>query len=352
MTLHDRLADLSLVVDSESRARRERDTSSGFTRVTTVVSLSGAGETGRGEDVTYDAEDHAALAEAPAFDLAGEYTFAEFSARLDGLDLVPEPPGQESAYHYRRWAYESAALDLALRQADTDLASALGREREPVSFVASTRLAGVDDEGPPTTDRVHALRERAPGLGLKLDPTADWTDDLIADLAATGAVRVLDLKGQYHGTVVDGDPDPALYERVIEGFPDAVIEDPAVTDATRPVVERAADRLSWDAPVTGLDSLAALPIEPAWLNVKPSRFGTVAALLETIEWAADEGVPTYGGGQFELDVGREQLQTLAATFSPDAPNDVAPGVYNDPTLPDELPAPPLVPDPDARGLSF
>ena len=352
MTLYDRLADLPLVVEGESRERRERETSSGFTRVSTVVSLAGDGDVGRGEDVTYDAPDHERLAETPPFDLAGEYTFEEFSDRLDEVDLFPDPPERESSRHYRRWAYESAALDLALRRADTHLATALGRDRDPVRFVASTRLSGVDDEGPPTADRVHALLDRVPDLELKLDPTADWTDDLVAELAATDAVRVLDLKGQYRGTSVDQDPDPALYERVIEGFPDAVVEDPALTDETRSLVEGAADRVSWDAPITGLDSVRGLPFEPRWLNVKPSRFGTVASLLETIEWALDEGVALYGGGQFELDVGREHVQTLAATFYPDGPNDVAPGVYNDPEVPDTLPRSPLEPSADARGLDF
>lgn len=369
MTLYDRLADLPLVVESESRGRRERDTSSGFTRVTTVVSLSGAGETGRGEDVTYDTPDHDALADAPALAPTGEFTFDEFSARLDDVDLFPvDGPERASARHYRRWAYESAALDLALRQADTDLAAALGRERDPVRFVASTRLDPVDeadgaddgddraddadDADAPTADRVHALLARNPDLELKLDPTSDWTADLVAELAATDAVRVLDLKGQYRGTSVDQEPDPALYERVVEGFPDAVIEDPAMTDETAPVVERVRDRVSWDAPITGVESVEALPFPPRWLNVKPSRFGTVASLLACIEYAEERDVSLYGGGQFELDVGREHVQTLASILYPDGPNDVAPGVYNDPEVAADLPRSPLVPSDGAPGLSF
>jgi len=352
MALYDRVADRPLVVEGESRARRERDTSSGFTRVTTVVSLSGDGVTGRGEDVTYDAPDHEALLDAPAFDLAGEYTFAEFSAALDEASLFPDPPEREASHHYRRWAYESAALDLALRQADTDFATALGRERRPVRFVASTRLSGVDDEGPPTADRIHALRDRNPDLELKLDPTSDWTDDLVAELAATDAVRIVDLKGQYRGTSVDQDADPALYRRVVDGFPDAILEDPALVEGTRSLVEAAADRVSWDAPITGVEAVRDLPFEPRWLNLKPSRFGTVESLLDTVEWCEAAGVSCYAGGQFELGVGREHVQTLAATFCPDGPNDVAPGVYNDPEVPDDLPRSPLVPSTDARGLAF
>jgi hypothetical protein len=352
MAYYDRLADLPLVVEAETRETRERDTSSGFVRTTTVVSLSGAGETGRGEDVTYDTPDHEALAAVGPLAPTGEFTLASFSAALDDVDLFPEPPGQESAHHYRRWAYESAALDLALRQSDTHLGAALDRTRDPVRFVTSARLSPAGSDRPPTADRVHRLRERVPGIEFKLDPTSDWTDDLVAELAATGAVVALDLKGQYHGTVVDQDADPDLYRRVVEGFPDAVVEDPALTDETRALVESARDRVSWDAPVTGVESVEALPFEPRWLNVKPSRFGTVESLLDTVEWAEARDVALYGGGQFELDVGRRQIQALASLLYPDGPNDVAPGVYNDPDPGADLPAPPLRPDDDPVGFAY
>ncbi len=352
MGYYDRLADLPLVVESEERAGRERDTSSGFVRTTTVVSLSGAGETGRGEDVTYDTPDHEALADVGALAPTGEFTLRSFSAALDDVDLFPEPPERESAHHYRRWAYESAALDLALRQADTHLGAVLGLERDPVRFVASTRLSPAGSDEPPTADRVHTLRDRVPGLAFKLDPTSDWDAELIAELAATEAVVTLDLKGQYHGTTVDQAADPTLYHRVIEGFPDAVIEDPAVTDETRDLVEGAVERVSWDAPITGVESIEALPFEPRWLNVKPSRFGTVESLLETVEWAEARDVALYGGGQFELNVGRAQIQALASLLYPGRPNDVAPGAYNDPEVGADLPAPPLRPSDEPRGFAF
>jgi len=348
VTLYDHLADLPLRVESETRTRHERDTSSGFTRATTVFELHGDGHVGRGEDVTYDTEDHDALAETGSLVPTGEYTFDEFSAALDDVDLFPtEDPEQPSARHYRRWGVESAALDLALRQADTDFATALDRERAPVRFVVSTRLGD-----PPTTDRVDTILDAQPDIGLKLDPTSDWDDDLVTALADTGAVRLLDLKGHYTGTTVDQAPDPDLYERVIRGFPDAVIEDPALTDETQAVVASARDRLSWDAPITSVESVRDLPFEPRWLNVKPSRFGTVESLLDTIEYAQANDIACYGGGQFELDVGRAHIQTLAATFYPDAPNDVAPGGYNLPDLPADLPGSPLAPEASPRGLDF
>ena len=50
---------------------------------------------------------------------------------------------------YRRWAYESAALDLALRQNGMSLHEALGREPRPVNFVVSLRLGE-----PPTMEPI------------------------------------------------------------------------------------------------------------------------------------------------------------------------------------------------------
>ena len=353
MPLFEQVADLPLRIDQTSRERRERPTSSGFTRVTTTFEFHGDGATGRGEDVTYDTEDHDALAEVTGFDFEGEYTFAEFSAALDETDLFPtDGPERDSSRHYRRWAVESAALDLALRQSNTDLGTALGRERFPVRFVVSTRLssAGSDDE--PTTDRVDSLLARNPSLEFKLDPTSSWSDDLVAHLGDTGAVRILDLKGRYHGTTVDQDPDPALYERVLSGFPEAVIEDPALTEETTPLLEGERHRVSWDAPITGVESVRSLPFEPRWLNVKPSRFGTVESLFDTLDYCAERDVALYGGGQFELGVGRGHVQLLASLFYPNGPNDVAPGVYNDPDVAENLPTSPLVPSEEAQGLGF
>ncbi|SEO30172.1 hypothetical protein SAMN04487948_101623 [Halogranum amylolyticum] len=355
MTLFETVSDLTLAVESSDRTRTERDTSSGFTRATTVYALSGGDETGRGEDVTYDTEDHDALADAPALVgnddgqvAPGEYTFAEFSAALDDVDLFPaREPERDTARHYRRWAVESAGLDLALRQAGTNLGDVVDRNYDPVRFVVSTRLGD-----PPTTERVDALLGRYPETELKLDPTAEWTEDVVADLAETSAVRILDLKGRYEGTEVDQAPDPALYELVFENFPDAVVEDPGQSAATDPLVEDNADRISWDYPITGVESVESLPFEPEWLNVKPSRFGTVESLFDTLDYAAENGISLYGGGQFELGVGRDQIQALASLFYADGPNDVAPGVYNDPEVPDDAPTSPLSPSRSPDGLGF
>jgi hypothetical protein len=347
--LYDRVAGLDLRIDGYDIALQERETSSGFMRTTTTVSLHGDGVTGRGEDVTYDSEPHHRLVDlGPDFPLTGAYSFSTFSDHLDGLELFPRcEPTQAIARNYRRWAIESAALDLALRQAGTGLASRLDRAYAPVRFLVSTQLAES-----PTGERVLDWLDRDPDLLFKLDPTPEWTPALVDRLAETSAVRTLDLKGLYEGTDVDVPADPDLYELVLSGFPAAVIEDPALTAETRPLFEGQEDRVSWDYPIRGLSSVTELPWEPRWLNIKPSRFGSVESLFETIEYAREHDIRLYGGGQFELDVGRGQLHALASVFYPDGSNDVAPGGYNVPDPPADLPGSPLDPPADPVGFGW
>jgi hypothetical protein len=331
--MYELVADLPLTVETCELSRCEADTSSGFTRVTTVVELRGEGAVGRGEDVTYDTPDQEALLDTGAPPLAGEYRFDEFSAALDDAKLFPAPPERPASRQYRRWAFESAALDLALRQAGESLGAALGRSYDPVRFVVSTRLGD-----PPTAERVRRWSD-IDDHEFKLDPTAAWTDDLVAELSAY-PVRVVDLKGYYEGTDVDQEADPALYERVASGFPDAIIEDPGLTEATRPAFEGEEGRVAWDYPITSAEDVRERPFGD-WINVKPSRFGRVETLLDAIAACESAGVGMYGGGQFELGPGRHQIQALASLFYPDGPNDVAPGGFNAPEPREGLPTSPL-----------
>ena len=64
----------------------------------------------------------------------------EFSTLVGLADLFPVEPIRDSARYYRRWAFESAALDLALRQSGLSLADAVGRIARPSRFVVSTGL--------------------------------------------------------------------------------------------------------------------------------------------------------------------------------------------------------------------
>ena len=349
MMLYEAVSDLELEIEGYELEQRERDTSSGFTRATTLVSLYGADAVGRGEDVTYDNDAHDALRDsATEFDIAGTYSLDSFSEQISDIDFFRgEEPGQSIFRNYRRWAFESAALDLALKQADTNLADRLDRTYDPVRFVVSTRL---DD--PPTGDRVLDWLDRDPELEFKLDPTSEWTDEVVERLASTDAVRTLDLKGQYHGTTVDQPADPTLYERIIEGFPEALIEDPELNEETRPLFEGEHARVTWDYPIRSVETVEDLPWEPEWLNIKPSRFGSVQSLFETIDYCLEQDIQLFGGGQFELDVGREHIHAIASLFYPDAPNDVAPAAYNDPDPSGNLPSSPLAPPSTPQGLSW
>ena len=348
MSTHAQLAGLQLEVASYDLEPLEQAVSSDFTRLSTVIHVQGGGHEGVGEDVTYDALDHVALQEAgPVQQLAGSWTLGSFCEHVGGLDLFGAEPVRDVSRLYRRWAFESAALDLALRQAGTTLAAALGREPRPVTFVVSLRLGD-----PPTIEPLRKRLERYPGLRFKLDPTPDWSDELIAELVETGAVDSVDLKSFYTGTVVDNPPDPVLYRRVVEAFPDAWIEDPGITDETRPVLEPQQDRLTWDAPIHSIADIEGLPYPPRMVNVKPSRFGGVRALMDAYDYLEERGIGAYGGGQFELGPGRGHIQYLAALFHPDTPNDVAPSGYNLEDPPAGLPTSPLEPRAAASGFRW
>jgi hypothetical protein len=343
---YDRIADLPLEIESLRFEGRELEFTPEFTRATTLIELRGPdGQSGVGEDVVYDEIDHVNLqADGPAtIDLAGSYTLDSFSKRLEDVGLFPAPPVRDTSVDYRRWAFESAALDLALAQAGRSLADVLEREPRPVNFVVSMRLGAWEQKEPEKPDRALRLLERYPGTKLKLDPTNNWTRELVDALVATGAVDSLDLKGQYKGTPVDVETDPELYRMVIEAFPSAWLEDPDVTDETRPILDEVAERVTWDAPIHSVADVLERPWKPRMVNIKPSRFGPLSRLFEMYDWCEREGVQAYGGGQTELGPGRGHIQYLASLFHPDTPNDTAPSGYNEPQLPDGLPTSPLEP---------
>ncbi|HWL34301.1 MAG TPA: hypothetical protein VNP89_11925, partial [Gaiellaceae bacterium] len=124
-----------------------------ITRRTTVVHLHGSGAEGVGEDVSYEEALQLAFTPDALPDLAGEHTLDSFSA------LVAGQPG------YRQWGLESAALDLALRQAGRSLADAVDREPRPVTFVVSQSA-------------MQELLALYPEIRFKLDASDKWTDEV------------------------------------------------------------------------------------------------------------------------------------------------------------------------------
>jgi L-alanine-DL-glutamate epimerase-like enolase superfamily enzyme len=326
-----------------------RDTSSGFTKVSIVVRLTGDGHEGQGEDITWDQIDQIEQLRR-AGDLSwlrGRRTLDEFSTLLGLADLFPVEPIRESARDYRRWAFESAALDLALRQSGLSLQNAVGRVAQPVNFVVSTRIA--DSSG---LAALRALRGTDTGLRFKLDPTPSWDNALLAQLASLACVEVVDMKGLYRNATVAMEPDPDLYRRVFEALPEAWIEDPAMADDTIDLLKHHRDRISWDAPICSVGDIEALPWPPPILNLKPARFGSVRRLFETYDYCEAHNICAYGGGMFEQGPGRGQLQYLASLFHADGPNDLAPIEYNLQLGAGELPRPPLLPEPHETGFRW
>jgi hypothetical protein len=294
MSTWETLAELPVEISDYSLEGLTATVSSDFERKSTVIHLRGEGQEGLGEDVTYDAVDHDIMQQAGALlPLAGSFTLGSFSEHLAGLSLFEQPPQREVSARYRTWAYESAALDLALRQAHTTLHAALAREPQPVRFVVSLRLGE-----PPSLEPVRRRLELYPGLRFKLDPTSSWDEPLIAVLAPHR------------------------------------------------------ERFTWDAPIHSIADIEALPYPPRMVNIKPSRLGGLRSLLDAYDYCAARGIGNYGGGQFELGVGRGHIQYLASLFHADAPNDVAPTGFNLPDTPPDLQPSPLAPVPAAEGFRW
>ncbi len=336
-SLWPRLAELPLVISSYELESLRAAPAGGMDRATTQIRLLGLRVDGAGEDVSrYFDEDDAQLAAGPCLPLEGEWTLAGFCEHLATLELWAQPPEWDAARGYRNWAYESAALDLALRQAGLPLHEALGRQTRPLRFVASFGLGD-----PPSIETLRRRLAHYPDLRLKLDASADWTPDLIERIAAAQRVDTIDFKGCYGIEVKDAGLLETMYDRVLEAFPDALLEDPHDLPAITERVAPHAGRVSYDAPIHGAEDLATTAIAAATVNVKPMRTGGLRALLGLYEHCEAHGLGMYGGGMGELGVGRHQIQLLASIFHPDAPNDVAPSPFNEDDVPEGLPPSPL-----------
>ncbi len=347
-SLWPRLAELPLVVESCEYDRLHAVLAHEFQRVTTHVRILGAGADGLGEDVSVHVENGSSLHETqPPLPLAGEWTLASFCDHVATLELWPEPPEWEAALRFRNWAFESAALDLALRQAGHSLHDGLGLEPQPVRFVNSL---GLGKE--PSIEPVRRRLARSPGVRFKLDADATWSPALIDEVAATGAVDTIDFKGHYGLEVKDPEALDALYDRVLAAFPDAYLEDPHDLPEIARRLGGHVERISYDAPIRSAEDIGATPLPGRVVNVKPSRIGSLRALFEVYARCARDRRPMYGGGMGELGVGRGQIELLAALFHADAPNDVAPSAYNEDDPTGELPASPLAPRPDAVGFRW
>ena len=175
----------------------------------------------------------------------------------------------------------------------------LEREPRPLTFVNSLGLGD-----PPSTDTIHRRLANHPDVRFKLDAATAWTLAICEDLAATGAVDVVDFKGQYGMEVEDAAALGAMYERVVATFPDALLEDPHDLPEVAGPLAPHAGRVSYDAPIHSVDDLATTPVSPIrTVNIKPCRTGGLRALLALYAHCEAEGIAMYGGGMGENGVG-------------------------------------------------
>jgi L-alanine-DL-glutamate epimerase-like enolase superfamily enzyme len=342
----DALRDLPLEISSVAFDRQAATFAYGFERITTLVRLVGGGLEGHGEDVSlHDSDEHSLHVLDPDLGLVGSWTLESFCDHLAATDQFAVAPEWEPARRWRNWAFESAALDLALAQAGEPLHELVGREPAPLRFVNSLGLGD-----PPTFDPIARRLAVHPDLRFKVDVTHAWSRELMAEVAATGAVEIVDFKGHYGLDTGEEGALLVMYENAMELFPDALLEDAHDLPEVAALLAGAGDRISYDAPIHTAADLDTVPLTPRAVNIKPCRVGDIRSLLEVYDAVAARGLIVYGGGMGELGVGRGQIQLLASLFHPDGPNDTAPSGYNEATPAASLPASPLPPAPASVGF--
>jgi hypothetical protein len=243
---------------------------------------------------------------------------AEFAAACDRLELPSDPTvgtlsgflTQELDDPYHRAAVEGAAIDLALRQADTNPFALAGAPARPVAFC---RSLGNTDEPLAAIAEVLA---RDPRARIKIDvPAEGWPAPTWEALAATRRIVVLDFKR-------GADPDQVRLAHA--AIPEAWLEDPPEEAVTLDPRGEWRERVALDGYVLAAVDLDDPEIPPAAINVKAPRLGGWLEALRCLEECRHRGLHAYVGGMFEVGPGRLQSRVLASLFTADAWNDVAP----------------------------
>ena len=262
-------------------------------RPTTEVTLAGGGHAGRGEHVAFMETEQTAFRTGLADLLPRRRTtVGAWSGELAARRVPP----------YARGALEAAAIDLALRQAETSLFRLAGTAPRPIRYVVSRDARA---------DPVATAARPAGGHELKLDVASGWDDGVWRKLARTAPIAILDWKGGGAG---------ADFVRAHAALPDALHEDPRAIEFPAAL----ATRLACDASVQRATDVTTMRPPPAAVNLKPARVGGILEALAVIDACAARSVAVYFGGMWEVGVGRAQLHVLASLFAPDGPNDVAP----------------------------
>lgn len=321
-----KISELKLDISEIKTKSQSINISENQERKTTTIVLKGKNKTGKGEDVIYDVDLH--FYPNLSRKLKGKYSLKKFSELISKIKLFPEDKQPDVLQkNYRKWALESAGLDLALRQNKKHLPNLLNKQYSPLRFVVSPSMEKTN------IDKLRDLIEKIPGIEFKLDVKPDWNEKTIKEIAELKRVKIVDFKSHYKNLGMD--PSFELYKKVAKGIPDAILEDPVINEKTRDAFKGSEHRVTWDKPIISLKTVKNLPIEIKYLNIKPSRFGSIKSLFEVIEYCLKENIQMYAGGQFELDIGRGQAQLIASMFYPKTPNDIAPlpYIYEEKNLP-------------------
>ena len=337
MATYDRVRELPLEIDSYRLEGLEVRASHDFTRLTTDPP-GGRRPRGRRRGRHVLRRDQLALrAEGPTLPLAGSHTLDSFSQLLEGLSLFPSGPGMHAFLDYRRWAYESAALDLrSVRPECPRRPSAASRSRSRSSCRSASRIHLPDPIPPPRALPVAPLQARSHGrLGRGAGRRSSARPARSTPSTSRAPTRARRSTSRRSDSLPHG----------CRGVPVRVDRGPRPERRDRPVLDPYRDRITWDALIHSVADIAGLPFPPKTINFKPSRFGSVQR-LRRLRLLRRARIAVYGGGQWEPD-GRGHIQYLASLFHPTTPNDVAPAAFNIHRLdpPPGLPTSPLEPCP-------
>lgn len=280
----------------------------GEPRPSSTAHLAGGGTSGQGENVAWTREAHLEFQRlVESQNWQGTSTLGVFHERL----------ARTVTGSYDRAALESAAIDLALRQAHLNLAELAGTDFCELRYVRSF-AASLD----PLPELYRHIKQ-APSIGMKVDVHPHWSARTQRALAAIPSIEVLDFKHQ-------GSTEHQM--EIAQALPWPWLEDPGcgsfVVGSGAPAQRLPAllaNRFSLDAALTAEhpeETLAALV--PAAVNLKVPRMGGVLNLLTAAAFCETRKKPSYMGGMFEVSVGRTQARELASLLAPRGPNDLAP----------------------------
>ncbi len=265
------------------------------------LSLHGAGLSGSGENVAWTEAAHAD--DANALRIYAQ-TLCPITASV--AQLVDDLGNRFSPY--ARFAFESALVDLALKQQGHSLVS-VDRVNLSLPKRVSLRYRVSFAACPDPVALMQRLERYYERPHFKVDVHPQWSAQVVAQLGASRLVSTLDFKAQAMGT--------AFVQRLRVHVPDAIFED--VADAPYP-----SGPLAWDKCILSPNDIDARVAPGVMFNLKGPRLGGLFALLAAIDRCQQHDAPFYMGGMFELGAGRRQAQQLAALMCADAPNDLAP----------------------------